>query len=214
MHKKVRVGLTMRIDNDPNYGEPRDAISQDWIKYVLDLGLSPVLIPNSDSLTTSDLEELNFTALIMTSGGNTNIDANGVINDKCDSRDITESLVFNYALKRKFPILGICRGMQFIFKFYGGQLKNINDKTHVDKLHDIKLKNGSKRSVCSYHEFVCSNRLIPNDLEVWATASDGTIEAIEHKSHRVMGMQWHPERKYPSASEDINIIKAFFNIND
>ena len=102
----------------------------------------------------------------------------------------------------------------FIFKFYGGQLKNINDKTHVDKLHDIKLKNGSKRSVCSYHEFVCSKRLIPNDLEVWATASDGTIEAIEHKSHRVMGMQWHPERKYPSASEDINIIKAFFNIDD
>ena len=209
MSKANRIGLTMRIDNNSEYDEPRNAISQDWINLVTKLGFTPILIPNLVTLTEKQLDELGFEALIMTSGGNTNIESSGKINAYCDARDVTESLVFNYALKRGFPILGVCRGMQFIYKFYGGSLYELNNKSHVNVLNEIELNNGEKRKVGCYHDIICSRDSVPKELKIWATSSDGNIEGIEHKTEKVLGIQWHPERAHPSASEDFSLIKDF-----
>ena len=209
MSLKARVGLTMRIDNNSEYVDPRDAISQDWINLVIKLGFVPILIPNQFTLSDKTLDSLSFNALILTNGGESNIGVGGKINDSCDARDFTETLTFNYAIKKDFPILGVCRGMQFIYKFYGGDLDKLEDKSHVNKFNEIHLSNGKKRTVGCYHKLICSKKDVPSNVRIWATSSDGQIEGIEHTSKKILGMQWHPERDHPSTSEDFSLIKNF-----
>ena len=38
-----------------------------------------------------------------------------------------------YSLKYKIPLIGICRGMQFIYKYFGGNLVKLKNNSHVRK---------------------------------------------------------------------------------
>jgi putative glutamine amidotransferase len=51
---------------------------------------------------------------------------------------------------------------------------------------------GEQFEVNSYHHQAI--RGLPPALEAWAWAGDGVIEAVEHVSAPVWGVQWHPER--------------------
>jgi len=213
MESKIRVGLTMRVDCPKEYNEPRDVISQDWINLITRLNFIPILIPNSLSLSNIELEHLNFNALILTNGGESNISPAGLMNEECNARDFTESLVFNYALSKELPIMGVCRGMQFIYRFYGGTIENLNSKSHVNRINKIDLDDGNRRAVRCFHDLGCSSGEIPDELKVWARSADDEIEGIKHISKKILAMQWHPEREHPSSAEDFLLIKDFFKRN-
>jgi putative glutamine amidotransferase len=65
--------------------------------------------------------------------------------------------------------------------------------------------------VNSYHNYGIHLDSLGKDLEVLATSDDGSIEAIAHKKHSIIGIMWHPERNKPFCSADkeivINLIK-------
>ena len=56
-------------------------------------------------------------------------------NDGQKRRDEFENSLVTYCIKEGIPILGICRGMQFLNNFFGGKIRKVNG--HVASSHKI-----------------------------------------------------------------------------
>ena len=110
---------------------------------------------------------------------------------------------------------GVCRGMQFIAEYFGSTFKKISN--HVANNHILKpteLFWGSEylkkmNTVNSYHNY--SIHLLGKNLLSVATAEDSTIEAFIHKSYKIFGQMWHPEREDPFRDSDKGLIQNFFD---
>ncbi|MGI6335740.1 MAG: gamma-glutamyl-gamma-aminobutyrate hydrolase family protein [Eubacteriales bacterium] len=132
-----------------------------------------------------------------------------VLNDTvciCDLRDTLELALFDVCFQKKLPMLGICRGIQLLNVALGGSLwqdipAQLPDALpHSDARHTVETVPGSLvQRLCgdtfvsnSYHHQAV--REPGRGLKVTARASDGVIEAVEHDSLPILGIQWHPER--------------------
>ena len=81
--------------------------------------------------------------------------------------------------------------------------------------HNVKIKKGSLIRKITKKKFIDVNSAhhqsvdkIGNNLLISGVASDGIVEAIEHKKHKwCIGVQWHPE--FLITKEDKNLIKNF-----
>ncbi len=134
--------------------------------------------------------------------------------DTC-SNDINDELdSLQWALMEKAdaigkPVLGICRGMQFINVFFGGTL--IQDLSSADahkvgkpeKYHPVFLAEGTQLHELYGGKTETNTRhhqgagLIGDKLKVsamWLADGELVVEAIEHQELPIMGVQWHPER--------------------
>lgn len=96
------------------------------------------------------------------------------------------------------PILGVCLGHQAIAESYGASVIRSGDPVHGKAspiTHNGKgLFRGlpSPLSAGRYHSLIVH---LPegSPLRVTAKTTDGTIMALQHKSHPVYGVQFHPE---------------------
>ncbi|MEZ4845500.1 MAG: gamma-glutamyl-gamma-aminobutyrate hydrolase family protein [Bdellovibrionota bacterium] len=127
-------------------------------------------------------------------------------------RDTFEIALFNKAMEKKIPILGICRGCQIMNVALGGTLKQeIKGTSHIshssenfddNNFHSITVEpnslvskiypNQTTLTVNSIHHQAIDK--VGNHLVVEAKSEDNIIEAIRHDSSNfVLGVQWHPE---------------------
>lgn len=102
-------------------------------------------------------------------------------------------------LKGRIPLLGICLGHQAIGYAYGGKIvradKILHGKTSMVIHNGHGVFYGIKNPICAtrYHSLVIDKENLPQELEITAYTSDGTIMGIRHKSLPVYGLQFHPE---------------------
>ena len=98
------------------------------------------------------------------------------------------------------PILGVCLGHQTIGQVYGGTVirgekpmhAKISTITHLQNsalFKDIPAQFNATR----YHSLIVEKETLPDCLTITATSDDGVIQAMEHQSHPVYGVQFHPE---------------------
>lgn len=145
----------------------------------------------------------------------------------CDARDVLEQALYQHALERDMPILGICRGIQTINVFQGGTLyqdlptehpSNVAhnmEKPYDRVFHQVTLSGplqallGTETlGVNSIHHQAVKD--LGRDLEVMAVSGDGIVEAVRHKGRKfVWGVQWHPEFSFQADENSRKIIKAF-----
>ena len=97
------------------------------------------------------------------------------------------------------PILGVCLGHQSIGQAYGGKVIRAPDPMH-GKLSTVTHSDKGvfrglprKFQVTRYHSLIVERSSLPDCLEVTAETSDGLIMGLQHKSHPVHGVQFHPE---------------------
>jgi anthranilate synthase component 2 len=97
-------------------------------------------------------------------------------------------------------ILGICLGMQAIGEAYGAKLKNLDTVVHgmatpVTVTTDSFLFTGCPQTFDAgrYHSWVVDPVQLPANLLVLATDHSENIMALQHSSHKVCGVQFHPE---------------------
>lgn len=152
-----------------------------------------------------------------------------VCGECCGMRDAMESILFSKALAMDKPVLGICRGIQFINAALGGTLyqdlpsQHPSDTEHHQKppydqpVHRVELIEnmplrrllGKKRlDVNSYHhQAIC--RLSPR-LCAMAVSEDGLTEAVymPDKTY-VWAVQWHPEFSYLKDGDSRKIFESF-----
>ena len=138
--------------------------------------------------------------------------------------DNMELEIFAEFYKRKKPILGICRGIQFINVALGGDLiQDIHGETgsvhtepsseHEHYVNTVKGSAvnkllGDRIYTNSFHHQAV-NRL-GDGLTVTARADDGIIEAVEHESLPIIGVQWHPERMLVGRIPELDGMEALF----
>lgn len=135
-------------------------------------------------------------------------------------RDEIELRLLRTALRRKLPILGICRGSQLMNVACGGtlygdvqkekssELKHINYEHYDSYRHPISLVAGGPLArwyksktlgVSSYHHQ--GVRKLARRFRPMAHAEDGLIEGYYDPDEPfLVGLQFHPERM-PEASE-------------
>jgi anthranilate synthase component 2 len=83
----------------------------------------------------------------------------------------------------KIPILGVCLGHQTI-----GQVSTIHNRG-VSLFENLPAHFLGTR----YHSLIVERSSLPDCLEVTAETEDGIIMGLSHRSHRVHGVQFHPE---------------------
>ena len=124
-------------------------------------------------------------------------------------RDALEFSLLEECLKKKLPVLGICRGAQLINVFFGGSLFQDIRPFYIEQpeLHTIlpkqnvfidhnsmlyKIFHKTVMKVNSLH-FQSVNR-VGQGLRIAAQDANGIVEAVEHiQMPFVIGVQWHPE---------------------
>lgn len=191
------VLFTQRVDIVQSYGERRDCADQRISEFIFACGYIPVPMPNNASIVRSIFEVVRPSGVIFT-GGNSLVKYGG----NAPERDEAERELMNISLEHDIPVYGLCRGMQFILDYFGQDLEDVNG--HVAVRH--KLMSG--REVNSYHNQACVS-LESGVFDVLELSRDGVIEAVRHRSKKVLGTMWHPEREKEFAREDIDMLKKF-----
>src|SRR6185437_8290910 len=98
------------------------------------------------------------------------------------------------------PIFGVCLGHQCIGAAYGGDIVRAGRPRHGRTsivTHDgssVFAGLPSPLRVTRYHSLVIAPASLPSSLRVIASAADdGESMAVAHRSHPVVGVQFHPE---------------------
>ena len=97
------------------------------------------------------------------------------------------------------PILGVCLGHQCIGAAYGGEIVRARQPVHgrTSRIHhdgsDLFAGLPSPFTAARYHSLVIARASLPPELRVTATSDDGEIMAVAHRTHPVVGVQFHPE---------------------
>lgn len=222
----------MRIDNNTEYPDPRDAISEDWIPFLERINCIPLLIPNTLSRISDFLDTVKVEGIILTGGNNVcpssyNEPETGAIPSCYPKRDATESALIQYAMAADMPLIGVCRGMQMINAFFGGKIdphpaSHIPGYKHVASQHRVALDstkfknwlNEEELTVNSFHNQGITEKLLSKNLRSFALADDGVIEGLFHPTLPILGVQWHPERDGSDRSADDRLFrKLFFSKN-
>ena len=202
--KSIILSSKLIIDK---YGKVNFLTDEDLSNYINKLGLN--ILPLSIKKNQINTENLRLAkGLILSGGGDIYKYKKNKINKLRDSIEIK---LFNYFSKKNLPILLICRGFQLMIDMH--KIKLFKQKNHVRKSHLLKLSNSkflkhSKLSVNSYHNY--SIKKLPVNYINVASTKDGSIEVAEHKSKKILGLMFHPERNMKSKELVLKSIKNFF----
>ncbi|MCW1958635.1 MAG: gamma-glutamyl-gamma-aminobutyrate hydrolase family protein [Mycobacterium sp.] len=177
-------------------------------------GIATLLPPQPIDADVADRVIERLDGLILTGGKDVNPQAYGhdphpATEEPALERDAWEFALLNAALRRRLPVLGICRGPQVINVALGGTLHQhlpdvighsghrVADAVFATATADVvedtllgRLLGGSAQTRCYHHQAIdrLGAGLIAN------ATCDGVIEGIEMAGEDfVLGVQWHPE---------------------
>lgn len=210
----MRIAITQRVDVIKDYNETRDALDQRWVELLNCVNIEVVVIPNQLKNVKDYYKRLSLNGLILT-GGN-DLEVLATKNNVSTARDNVERELFSIAQELNHPILGVCRGMQYLCVLLGENLVKVDG--HVREKHMIYFDKGfnlypNNIIVNSFHEWAPVSLKSKSSLEVIARSKDGVIECVKHKTERIYGIMWHPERETPFSPNDLKFIKHVFKLD-
>ena len=203
------VAVSQRIDALTDIGEIRDCLDQRWAEILWDIGLLPVPVPNRIDNLSTWLDSLEVSAVLLTGGGDVGLDIK--TNPHHHQRDLVDTSLLRYASEHRFPVVGVCRGMQFLNRFEGGRLVETDDHVGVD--HQISiLATGESRIVNSYHRWAVDPAGLAVSLEASAVDEWGYIESCSHRTLPWHAVMWHPERETQLHEEDHLLLSQLYGL--
>ncbi len=224
MDKKPLIGINCNFKGlNPKREKPTplpfDMLKQSYSQAVWKAGGLPVIWPNLAEETFAKEIAEKLDGVVFSGGEDVEPKRFGeeIIPDKDVSvslaRDRFEFNFFETVYRRGLPILGICRGHQFINVALGGTL--YQDLTLVPKKtfehesdwrygrsHPVELEKSSRlatvlkqdRIDCNTNHHQVLKKVAPTLKVVGVCVADGIIEACEAEDGRpLVTVQWHPE---------------------
>lgn len=134
-----------------------------------------------------------------------------------DEAGILKALIKQYGQTKK--ILGVCLGLQAIGEVYGCTLRNLDKVFHgmQTEMHTTASSSPIFNNIQSkflagrYHSWVIDRNSLKDQLVVTCTDENNEIMAVDHNTHQVYGVQFHPES---ILTPDGNVmIKNFLSID-
>ncbi len=155
-------------------------------------------------------------ALILSGGGDVAPERYGAerhpaVGGVDEARDAWEVALIAQARQRSMPILAICRGLQILNVACGGTLiqhlpEHDDSHPHLEPgtfdaaSHHVQITPGSTMAKVLDTDVVDVNTLhhqaidrCADDLVVAGVEEHGIVEAVEHPTEPILGVQWHPE---------------------
>lgn len=226
--KGMIVAVSQRVVEVPSRRESRDCLDQQWSCWMQSLGLVPVPVPNRLVAPADFLEQIRPQGIILSGGNNIaaaaydGADPAAPVTDAYPERDLTEAALVEHAVRRGLPVLGCCRGMQFLQVHFGGRLTRLAGKgvKHVACTHEVTFVDDAVRAMAgrdtlevnSFHDFgIAAGGLADVFRSLAISAGDQTVEALVHRSLPIAGIMWHPERANPGAAFDRALASALFS---
>lgn len=154
-------------------------------RYVSELGFTP-MVKRHDQMTLQEIEKLNPEKIIISPG-------------PCTPQQAGISLDVIRHFGSRIPILGVCLGHQAIGEAFGGIVTRARFPMHGKAskiLHNGKgLFKGLDDSLqaARYHSLIVSEQDFPDSLKITARSEEGEVMALQHKTHPIFGVQFHPE---------------------
>ncbi|MBR7007369.1 MAG: aminodeoxychorismate/anthranilate synthase component II [Ruminococcus sp.] len=146
-----------------------------------------IKVIRNDELTASEISALAPDRIVISPGPGRPSDA-GIIIEAAKT------------ICQKIPTLGVCLGHQAICEAYGAQISYAKQLMHgkqsdVEIIADSPLFSGLGKTMTAarYHSLAVKKETVPECLQVTAVTSDGEIMAVQHREHRIYGVQFHPE---------------------
>lgn len=201
----------MRVQESEDSHELRDVLAHDWAVLIhASLGDVPWLaIPNIGESVRDYLKRWRIDAVVLTGGEDVGMSP---------LRDETELHVLDYCIERRLPVLGVCRGHQMIQVFCGGNLQTAPRARHVANYHRVFACHDRSRAVLgpgsfevnSYHRQGVYVERLGRGLQPWLVSSDGLVEGFFHTEEKLLGVQWHPERRLPDPGMARRLMRSCF----
>jgi putative glutamine amidotransferase len=203
--RKKRIAISQRYDQVPGRNEWRDGLDVRWAELIESLGAIPILLPSHLNDVGGFLASLSIDGLLLSGGNDIGSAA---------PRDKTEAAALAYADQKNLPVLGVCRGMQFMCHTEGGTLERC--KGHVATYHSLASEWVDERQIVepvnSYHELGIYKHRCPSEFNVLVSTEDGVVEAFSHQHKHWFGIMWHPERETPFKASDLALITKHFEL--
>lgn len=202
---------------------------ENYIFTLKEAGLEPIV---AIQLPTEELDVDDFAALLLPGGADVEPSLFGQVN--CGSRtidkelDIAQLKMTDIFVKAQKPILGICKGCQVLnIYFQGNIIQDLKNNVHHQSYQDKAVKHKAttlKNNV--FYDLYGSDEIIINSshhqavdqlgkgLHVCQYSDDHIVEAIQHETLPILGVQWHPERmaysKYIDGEADGTLIFEYY----
>ena len=203
--------ITQRSDFIKSFNETRDSLDQRWTDLFSLMGCDFLILPNKLEKPINYVKKFKISGVII-SGGN-NFEIENLQSKVIHNRDTTEISIINYCIKKKIPILGICRGMQVLNLYHGGKIEKVLG--HVGTHHNIQTSGKSKfifdKRVNSFHKFSINQNDTAKQFDILAKNKEH-VEAFYSEKYNQLGIMWHPERNKPFSKNDLKLIKNFFKL--
>jgi para-aminobenzoate synthetase component 2 len=161
-----------------------DSFVYNIVQYLLELG-ADCLVKDRSDVTLKDAAEAS--AVLLSPGPGHPADTGICLDLVQDAAD------------RGTPLLGVCLGHQVIAHAYGATVSRAPELVHgytSEIIHDDKgVFRGLPPSfpATRYHSLSVRPETIPPTLAVTAHTPDGVIMGLRHRTHRIEGVQFHPE---------------------
>ena len=164
-----------------------DSFTYNLVQYFGELG-ERLEVHRNDAVSVDDVGAMAPEAIVVSPG-------------PCSPREAGISVGVIRRYGSRIPLLGVCLGHQAIGEAYGGRVVRAGRVMHgkMSRLaHDgTDLFAGipSPFGVMRYHSLVVERASLPDCLAVTAVATDDAseIHALQHRTHPVWGVQFHPE---------------------
>ncbi len=162
-----------------------DSFTYNLVHYIGELG--PLCdVRRNNTITTKEALTLKPKAIVLSPG-------------PCTPNEAGICLDLIKEAAGRVPILGVCLGHQSIGQAYGGNVIRAPLPMH-GKLSTV-THNGQgifkglpeTFEVTRYHSLTVERETLPDCLSVTAETDDGLIMGLQHNSHPVHGVQFHPE---------------------
>jgi gamma-glutamyl-gamma-aminobutyrate hydrolase PuuD len=106
-------------------------------------------------------------------------------------RDEAEALIYEKCLRLDIPMVGICRGSQFLNVMNGGKLHQDIDNHAIRGYHECMDVYGKTRDVTSTHHQ--ASILTEKAIRLAWHPVDNITEAFYYPITKCLGVQFHPE---------------------
>ena len=173
-----------------------DSFTYNLVQYLGELGAAGLTVRRNDQITITEIERMAPERIVISPGPKTPSEA-GICLDVIKT------------FSGRVPLLGVCLGHQAIGQAFGGRVIRAPELMHGKTSlvsHDGKtIFSGlpSPFSATRYHSLIVERESLPACLEISATAPDGLIMGLRHRTMKVEGVQFHPESILTEVGKDL-----------